>query len=130
MRHGVKAQVKTSNANVLRSSFAQSTRGIRSFFGSLLSAASSATLAPSSPAAIRFQKATTAMVDAATDPPGAGREQEVTEKAKDLRRLRKALVLCLPPFARAPENDSQFSDPEFDAIYSRLTAREMQGKWK
>jgi hypothetical protein len=44
------AQVKTSNANVLRSSFAQSSRGIRSFFGSLLTTASGATLAPSSPA--------------------------------------------------------------------------------
>ncbi|MCY1077288.1 hypothetical protein [Archangium lansingense] len=44
------AQVKTSNANVLRSSFAWSTRGIRFFFGSLLTAASGAALAPSSPA--------------------------------------------------------------------------------
>jgi D-aminopeptidase len=42
--------VKTSNANVLRSSFAQSTRGVRCFFGSFLTAAWGATLAPSSPA--------------------------------------------------------------------------------
>ncbi|WPB72623.1 hypothetical protein KYC5002_26580 [Archangium violaceum] len=40
----------TSNANVLRSSFAQSTRCIRSFFDSFLTAASGSTLAPSSPA--------------------------------------------------------------------------------
>jgi hypothetical protein len=42
--------VKTSKANVLRSSFAQSTPGIRFFFGSFLTAAWGATLAPSSPA--------------------------------------------------------------------------------
>ncbi|WP_257461563.1 hypothetical protein [Archangium lipolyticum] len=42
--------MKTSHANVLRSSFAWSTRAIRSFFVSFLTAASGATLAPSSPA--------------------------------------------------------------------------------
>jgi hypothetical protein len=44
------AQVKTSNTNVLRSNRAQSTRGVLSFFGSLLTAAWGVTLAPSSPA--------------------------------------------------------------------------------
>ncbi|WNG30198.1 hypothetical protein F0U62_43940 [Cystobacter fuscus] len=44
------AQVKTSKPNFLLCSCAQSTRGVLFFFGSLLSAASSATLAPSSPA--------------------------------------------------------------------------------
>ncbi len=42
--------MKTSKPNVLLSSGAQSTRGVISFFGSLLAAASGATLASSAPA--------------------------------------------------------------------------------
>ncbi|WP_157758338.1 hypothetical protein [Cystobacter fuscus] len=42
--------MKTSKTNVRRSSPAQSSRGMRSFFGSLLTPAWVATFAPSSPA--------------------------------------------------------------------------------
>lgn len=66
----------------------------------------------------------------------ASKGQDVPDDAEHARRRRErrhlldALVLCLPPFARAPEKDAHFSVPDFDTVYAQVTARAMQGNWK
>jgi len=65
--------------------------------------------------------------DAKGELPGAS---EYDRRKDQRRRLLEALVLCLPPYAREPVKDPHFVAPDFESTFARLTAREMQGKWK
>ncbi|WNG18718.1 hypothetical protein [Cystobacter fuscus] len=47
----------------------------------------------------------------------------VDRRSQAIHHARRALMLCLPPFARAPAEDLQFSEPDVDDIYAGLTTR-------
>jgi hypothetical protein len=47
----------------------------------------------------------------------------VDRRAQAIHHARRALMLCLPPFARAPAEDLQFSEPDVEDIYAGLTTR-------
>lgn len=53
-------------------------------------------------------------------------EAAQARQKEERRRLRDAMALCLPPFARAPVEDLQFSAPDFDTIYSSVPSRDPQ----
>lgn len=50
-------------------------------------------------------------------------KQAVERRSQAIHHARRALMLCLPPFARAPAEDLQFSEPDVDDIYAGLTTR-------
>jgi hypothetical protein len=50
-------------------------------------------------------------------------KQVVERREQAINLARRALLLCLPPFARAPAEDLHFSDPDVDDIYAGLTTR-------
>ncbi|MET0405039.1 MAG: hypothetical protein ABW123_21665 [Cystobacter sp.] len=47
----------------------------------------------------------------------------VERRSLAIHHARRALLLCLPPFARAPAEDLHFSEPDVADIYGGLTTR-------
>ncbi|WP_257454429.1 hypothetical protein [Archangium lipolyticum] len=57
-------------------------------------------------------------------------EPALERKDAEIDRLRKAIDLCLPPFARPPAGDRHFSAPELDDVIRGLDVMEMKGPKK
>ena len=60
---------------------------------------------------------------------GLPSEEERRRRRAEHTRLREAIALCLPPFARAPAEDLHFSNPNVDETYKALTGRDLRDLW-